>query len=44
MPNPLREYLKDPFLIRLYKEIRKIGPMKSISLDLNQECNIRCTG
>ena len=44
MPNPLREYLKDPFLNRLYKEIRKIGPMKSISLDLNQECNIRCTG
>ena len=44
MPNPLREYLKDPFLNRLYKEIRKIGPMKSISLDLDQECNIRCTG
>ena len=44
MPNLLREYLKDPFLNRLYKEIRKTGPMKSISLDLNQECNIRCTG
>ena len=44
MPNSLRRYLKDPFLNRLYKEIRKTGPMKSISLDLNQECNIRCTG
>jgi len=44
MPNTLREYLKDPFLNHLYKEIRKIGPIKSISLDLDQECNIRCTG
>ena len=44
MPNSLRRYLKDPFLNRLYKKIRKTGPMKSISLDLNQECNIRCTG
>ena len=44
MPNALREYLKDPFLNHLYTEIRKTGPIRSISLDLTQECNIRCTG
>ena len=44
MPNALREYLMDPFLNHLYTEIRKAGPIRSISLDLTQECNIRCTG
>ncbi|SVA97998.1 uncharacterized protein METZ01_LOCUS150852, partial [marine metagenome] len=34
----------DPFLNHLYTEIRKAGPIRSISLDLTQECNIRCTG
>ena len=42
--NSLKEYLKDTFLNRLYKEIRKAGSIKSISLDLTHECNIRCTG
>ena len=44
MPNALREYLMDPFLNHLYTDIRKAGPIRSISLDLTQECNIRCTG
>ena len=42
--NSLKSYLQDPFLHRLYKEIRKAGAMKSISLDLTDECNIRCAG
>jgi len=42
--NTLKSYLQDPFLNRLYKEIRKAGSMKSISLDLTDECNIRCVG
>ncbi len=42
--NSLKSYLQDPFLNRLYKEIRKAGSMKSISLDLTDECNIRCAG
>ena len=42
--NSLKSYLQDPFLNRLYKQIRKAGSMKSISLDLTDECNIRCTG
>ncbi len=42
--NSLKSYLQDPFLHRLYKEIRKAGPIKSISLDLTDECNIQCAG
>ena len=42
--NSLKSYLQDSFLNRLYKEIRKAGSMKSISLDLTDECNIRCAG
>ncbi len=42
--NSLKSYLQDPFLNSLYKEIRKAGAMKSISLDLTDECNIRCAG
>lgn len=44
MAGKLREYLKDPFLNRLYMEIRKAGSLRSISIDLTHECNIRCTG
>ena len=44
MTNSLKRYLKDPFLNRLYMEIRKTGTIKSISLDLTHECNIRCSG
>ena len=42
--NQLKKYLSDPFLNRLYGEIRQAGPIKSISLDLTKECNIRCKG
>ncbi len=40
----LTTYLSDPFLYDLYKQIRESGPIKSISLDLTHECNLRCTG
>ena len=42
--NTLKSYLQDPFLNRLYKDIRQAGAMKSISVDLTNECNIRCAG
>jgi len=42
--NSLKSYLQDPFLNRLYKDIRQAGAMKSISLDLTDDCNIRCSG
>lgn len=44
MAGPLREYLKDPFLDRLYGEIRDAGPIKAVSVDITHVCNLRCTG
>jgi hypothetical protein len=40
----LSTYLSDPFLFDLYSQIRKAGSLRSISLDLTSECNLRCTG
>ncbi len=40
----LSEYLKDPFLGRLWREVRRAGRLKSISVDLTHACNIRCEG
>src|SRR5271165_3680930 len=44
MSNRLREYLQDPFLNRMYTEIREAGPLRSIVLDITHSCNIRCQG
>ncbi|MEK6781798.1 MAG: radical SAM protein [Bacteroidota bacterium] len=44
MQNSLREYLKDPFLDQLYSEIKAAGPIRSVSLDITHQCNLRCTG
>jgi MoaA/NifB/PqqE/SkfB family radical SAM enzyme len=43
MPS-LKEYLSDPFLYHLYSEVRNAGPIRSVSLDITQHCNLRCTG
>lgn len=40
----LKDYLRDPFLNRLYAEIRRASPLKSISVDITHACNIRCVG
>ncbi len=42
--NKLRTWLQDPFLKQLYGEIRKAGPIRSVSIDLTDRCNIRCEG
>ncbi len=44
MANNLKTYLKDPLLLDMYQQIRKVGAIKSISLDLTHRCNIRCVG
>ncbi len=44
MANTLRTYLQDPFLKRMYSEIRQAGSLRSISLDITNVCNLRCTG
>ena len=40
----LTEYLKDPILLAMWQKIRAAGAIKSISLDLTHECNLRCDG
>lgn len=42
--NRLHEYLKDPLLRYLYQEIRSAGPIRSVSIDITHECNLRCKG
>ncbi len=44
MTNHFRDYLRDPFLNRLYAEIRQFGPLKSASVDVTERCNLRCAG
>jgi len=42
--SSLSSYLSDPFLNELYSQIRKAGSLRSISIDLTHECNLRCDG
>ena len=44
MSSKLKQYLQDPFLNRLYSDIRNAGPLKSILMDITHVCNIRCEG
>jgi hypothetical protein len=44
MAGKLKRYLQDPFLKRLYDDIRKAGSLKAILLDITHACNIRCEG
>jgi hypothetical protein len=43
MPG-LRDFLADPLLKMLYDEIKAAGPIRSVSLDITHQCNLRCTG
>ena len=44
MRDQLAEYLSDPFLATLYNDLRAIGPLRAILVDITHECNLRCTG
>lgn len=44
MSKKIKEYLQDPFLNRLYSDIRATGPIRAISVDITHACNIRCRG
>ena len=39
-----KEWLKDPLLERMYAAVRGAGPIRSISVDLTNVCNLRCDG
>ncbi len=40
----LNEYLRDPFLFRLHRDIMAAGELKAILVDITHACNLRCTG
>ncbi len=42
--SSLSTYLSDSFLKSLYTQIREAGALRSISLDLTHDCNLRCSG
>ncbi len=44
MGGKIGEYLADPLLGRIYREIKAAGPLRSISVDLTHHCNLRCDG
>lgn len=44
MARSLKQYLTDPFLQELYRQIRAAGTIRSISIDITHVCNIRCKG
>lgn len=45
MARALRErWLRDPLLAELYAAVRAAGPIRSISVDLTNVCNLRCAG
>ncbi len=44
MAARLKEYLQDPFLNRLYSDIKEFGSLRSVLIDITHICNIRCEG
>lgn len=44
LEEPLRTYLSDPFLRRLYDDLSGVGKLRSITVDLTHVCQLRCQG
>jgi hypothetical protein len=44
LTNSISQYLQDPFLRRLYDDIKAVGPLKPIQVDITHACNLRCDG
>ena len=44
MISPMAHYLEDPFLRRLYDDIRAAGPLRAAQIDITHVCNLRCSG
>jgi MoaA/NifB/PqqE/SkfB family radical SAM enzyme len=40
----LDAYLADPFLATLFDDLRGVGPLRAILVDITHECNLRCKG
>jgi hypothetical protein len=44
MRSRSEEWLEDPLLGRMYGAVRAAGPIRSISVDVTNVCNLRCQG
>jgi MoaA/NifB/PqqE/SkfB family radical SAM enzyme len=44
MDSRLETYLEDPVLRRMYDEIRAVGAVRPIQVDLTHACNLNCQG
>jgi len=44
MQDQLAEYLRDPFLAVLFEDLRRVGPLRAILVDITHVCNLRCKG
>ncbi len=44
LTNSISQYLQDPLLRRLYDDIRAVGPIRPIQVDITHVCNLRCDG
>lgn len=44
MQDKLQEYLRDPFLARLYGCLKSVGSLRAILMDITHVCNLRCAG
>lgn len=43
-PSLISKYLEDPLLHQMYEELRAVGPVRSIQIDITHKCNLRCKG
>lgn len=44
MDGRIEAYLRDPVLRRMHDDIRAMGPVRPIQVDLTHACNLRCQG
>ena len=44
MANRSERWLSDPLLAKLHQAVRSAGPLRSVSVDLTNACNLRCHG
>lgn len=44
MDRRIEEYIADPVLRRMYDDIRAMGAVRPIQVDLTHACNLRCQG
>ncbi len=44
MHDQMAEYLRDPLVAALYRDLTRAGPLRAILVDITHRCNLRCKG